>query len=409
VVAVYAVIRHFNGSENVIAAWPMLALAVGLTAWHGFRILPYTPLMPTQSASTPTASEQAGHTDTQDGDTQALRMVMTNVQMENDQYDRWMETMREVDADLLLVVEIDQQWVENTEALIGQYPYRVIEPQDNWYGIMLLSRLPIVEHQVRHLVQQDVPSIDARLRRDDGTMIRFVGVHPRPPEPIRGNHATARDAELTLWGTELAGDKGPVIIGGDLNDVAWSKTTRLFLRTSGLLDPRRGRGFFNTFHAGRWYMRFPLDHIFHSSHFTVSRIKRLGFVGSDHFPIMIDLRFLPSQQSAHEVLTPKQTDEKEIEMRIQRAVQDHQLQGDAVDEQEAKEIDQVDAANGPTRFWPAGRPEQSLQAGIRLAWADTAFAPHLQSVCHHRARNKKSRADRIRSAWAVIASRFHDR
>ena len=44
------------------------------------------------------------------------------------------------------------------------------------------------------------------------------------------------DAELTLGGTELEDEKGPVMIGGDLNDVAWSKTTRLFLRASGLLD-----------------------------------------------------------------------------------------------------------------------------------------------------------------------------
>jgi endonuclease/exonuclease/phosphatase (EEP) superfamily protein YafD len=177
---------------------------------------------------------------------------------------------------------------------------------------------------------------------DDDTTIRFVGVHPRPPEPIRDNHATARDAELTLWGTELEDEKGPVIIGGDLNDVAWSKTTRLFLRTSGLLDPRRGRGFFNSFHADRWYMRFPLDHIFHSPHFTISKLARLEFVGSDHFPILIDLHYTAPQADEHQVLQNKQSDAQEIELRVQRAVDNIELQGEAVDEGRRESIDELD-------------------------------------------------------------------
>lgn len=335
-VAIYGALRYFGGASASLPAWPFLTLVIALTAWHGFLILPYTPLLSKQSASTPADVIQP-----RGQDPKSIRTVMSNVEMENDQYETWMQTMRAVDPDILLVVEVDEAWIRETAAFTDTYPHCVVEPRDNWYGMMLLSRLPIVKHRIHHLVQDDVPSIDARIRMDDGTMLRFVGVHPRPPEPIRDNDAKARDAELTLWGTELADDNGPVIIGGDLNDVAWSQTTRLFLRTSGLLDPRRGRGFYNTFHADHWYMRFPLDHIFHSPHFTISHIERLDFVGSDHFPILIDLRCTPSKTSEHEVLEAKPSDEEEVEMRVERAIEDEDLQGEAVDEGVREQIEDV--------------------------------------------------------------------
>ncbi len=318
-------VRYFANGESILPSWLFFSLAVWLTAWQGFHMLPYTPLFPVQAKSADVVNPTV-----QRPDESAVRFVISNVEEENDQYELWMQTIEAADPDILVVLEIDDRWVRFTQRLIEKYPHRVIQPQSNWYGMMMLSRLPIERHEVRFWVQDDVPSIDADVRLKDQTLVRVVAVHPRPPEPIRGNHSTARDAELTLWGQELADEKRPVIIGGDLNDVAWSPTTRLFLRTSGLLDPRRGRGFFNTYNANHFFLRFPVDHVFVSPHFTISGIQRLPFIGSDHFPMRIDLRFEPEKRCEPNTLELQESDDEEADLRIERAVDDPEMDGEAI-------------------------------------------------------------------------------
>jgi endonuclease/exonuclease/phosphatase (EEP) superfamily protein YafD len=124
---------------------------------------------------------------------------------------------------------------------------------------------------------------------------------------------------LVVVGREVEHEKRPVVVAGDLNDVAWSQTTQLFLRLGRMLDPRAGRGLYSSYNANSRIARWPLDHVFHNDCFTVGRIKIMPHVGSDHFPILVELFYEPEKRHVQEPPPKKPDDSEEANEKIERA------------------------------------------------------------------------------------------
>jgi endonuclease/exonuclease/phosphatase (EEP) superfamily protein YafD len=270
-------------SEGSIQDKLFLGAVLACVIWQVARIFPYTPVAPARVQPSRNPPDQG----------RRIRLLISNVRMENTAHDRLLQLVRETGPDVVLAVETDDRWIRALEPLDSEYPHSIRQPQSNWFGMVLLSRLPILEAKVEFLVQDDIPSVFAVLDLD-GVHVVLRGLHPRPPEPLRDQDSTPRDAELVMVGKWVAKQKdGPTIVAGDLNDVAWSATTQLFLRLSGLLDPRMGRGFYSTYNARNPLVRWPLDHLFHSHHFRLVELQRCKDIGSDHFPVLVELSYEP--------------------------------------------------------------------------------------------------------------------
>ena len=296
--------------------WAFLLVVGGCILWQLYKIFPYTPLAP---VSVQRARQAAG----KDG---TFRLVVSNVQMENQAFDQWIEVVRRANPDVILAVEINEAWLEHLKTLEEDYPHHVYQSQENYYGMALFSRLELVGPQVRYLVQSDVPSIHTSLELPGGQPVYLHGVHPRPPEPLRDQNSTSRDAEIVVVGREIDKEGSrPTIIAGDFNDVAWSHTSKLFQHLSGLLDPRRGRGLFSTFDANNPLFRFPLDHVFHSNEFKLIKIELLEYVGSDHFPVFIELSYEPEGQFEQPEPEKKAGEEEEAEKKIKKAEEEQRV------------------------------------------------------------------------------------
>ena len=245
-----------------------------------------------------------------------LTVAVSNVLQSNRASDRVIRVLTASDADVMLFVETDDWWRDRLDVLLRTHPHTVQCALSNTYGMLLYSRLPLRDTSIDFLVQPDIPSIQARVRLANGSSVWLNCVHPRPPAPGESDESLERDAELLLVGKRVCDAEQPVVVCGDLNDVAWSRTTRLFQKTSGLVDPRKGRGMFSTFHAKFPGLRFPLDHILHSTDFRFVEMRRLPYVGSDHFPVVATLSLEPDATADQEAPTPDSADREETQETI---------------------------------------------------------------------------------------------
>jgi len=265
-------------------------------------ILPFTPLSKKQvlnaSANLPD---------------QAISIMISNVFEDNLNTQGCLAEIRKADPDVVILLETNKRWDQETSTLENEYPNCVKVPLENTYGLILYSKFELADTQVKYLVQDDIPSIHTKLRLRNGQQVQLYAVHPTPPVPTENVRSTERDKELLLVADLAKASLIPVIVAGDLNDVAWSHTTELFLKMSGLLDPRHGRGFFNSFHAHYPFLRFPLDHAFSSEHFKLREIRRLSNFGSDHFPIYLKLQYEVQAADQQEPLHPDADEVQEAE------------------------------------------------------------------------------------------------
>lgn len=285
-----------------------LCLLAICTLYQFYCILPYTIIYPKQVETAVSPQSE-----------KIIKLLISNVFMDNKDTEKLVKLIEDVKPDLVLLAEPDKRWLKEIAEIEKEYPYNVKYPLDNAYGMALYSRLKLENPELKFLVEDDIPSIHTSLRLDSGDLINLYCVHPRPPMPPENDRSTERDAELIIVGRMIKGTETPTIIAGDLNDVAWSRTTKLFQKISNLLDPRIGRGLYSSFHAGHWFVRFPLDHVFHTNHFRLAEIKRLRSVGSDHFPIYVALSYEQNAEFTQEEPKADADDEKEATEMIEEA------------------------------------------------------------------------------------------
>lgn len=259
-----------DGSTFSCIILGILLISIMIQTLQLFR---YTPLYQIKRA-------QKSHKCSQD-----IIVISANVYQFNTDYQKFIDLVQKHTADIVLTMESNMEWQLGLSVLETDYPYRHYVPLENTYGIHLYSKIEILEIREHYFVADDIPSIQAKMKTSDGYIFHFFGVHPPPPSPTEEDTSKERDGELLSVAKIVRNLKAPAVIVGDFNTVAWSKASTLFRKTSETIDPRIGRGLISTFHAKYFFLRFPIDQLYHSTDIFVREIYALPDFGSDHLPL----------------------------------------------------------------------------------------------------------------------------
>lgn len=301
----------FFPKTDSLIDWLLMA-SLGVSFLHlGYLILPFTPLgkKMIEEVKKPHHKE-------------CLNLLVANIYQHNTQYEKFLNLVEKRNPDIIFLLETDKKWLEGVKSLREAYPHHIEIPKENTYGLLFYSKLPLLHHEINYLIDEEIPSIIADVEFDN-QVVRIYGLHPTPPVPQENPHSTDRDAEILMIGKMAKEYDQPCLVIGDLNDVAWSYTTKLFLKSSELLDPRRGRGMYSTFNAKYKLLRWPLDHYFVSSHFRLVDMKVEEHIDSDHFPISICL--LLSHEDEENKMTADAEDKELVEEKIEAGINDEPL------------------------------------------------------------------------------------
>ncbi len=282
--------------------WITGAALVGSILYQVFKVFPYSSLFPRKRSY----AESDGH----------VSILAGNVLQTNSCYPDFLNEIKRFDPDLVLAMETNKDWENCLSEIEKIYPHSVKVPMENFYGMHLYSKKKLENVDVRFQIEDDKPSIFFDFPIEGNPPIYFCCLHPAPPSPTENETSKERDAELMMTGNRIRKEDKPTVVCGDMNDVVWSRTTRLFKKMTGMIDPRVGRGFFATYHAGYRFMRFPLDHLFHTRDLYVGKMTRSKNFGSDHYAMYYEIHHKKKVQTPPNPILNRE-EKKEIDELIE--------------------------------------------------------------------------------------------
>ena len=221
-----------------------------------------------------------------------LRVVSLNVLAQNRTPEKVLQFVRAADADLVLLVDADKRdWRGVLDELRELYPHHA--PQAPRAPALLFSRWPIVSDRLLLAPRSRRPYLVAELAIE-GQVIEFVGVHPSSPSPSEPHASSRRNRELDHIAEVVQGTDAPVIVAGDFNTTPWSPHFEDLLAAAGLRNAAAGKGYIPTWPTFFWPVRIPIDHVLLKGPVAATAVRRGPAVGSDHYPIIADLRLAPA-------------------------------------------------------------------------------------------------------------------
>ena len=213
-----------------------------------------------------------------------LRALLANVDHNNVSYHQFHNLVETTNPDVLVLVEVNDEWMETLGKWASRYPFQKILPLKQ-YGLGVLSRTPFKNAEFRILAPDRLPSVIIQFHLENQDFV-LVGAHPH--SPVRPIELEWRNQYLNELAHLISSQNTPIVLLGDLNTTPWSPYFEDFITSTKLRDTRPGYGLGATWPAKVWPLWIPIDHCLVSSGVFIHNRQVGPEFGSDHYPLLVE-------------------------------------------------------------------------------------------------------------------------
>jgi endonuclease/exonuclease/phosphatase (EEP) superfamily protein YafD len=276
-----------NFRAQYVVGLAVLGLIVVLSRWRktgyavlGVALVNLVVVLPLYFGSPAEATVQAS----------AVRVMSFNLLSTNERYPEVIEYIESVDPDLILLHEASRPWEVAMET--AELGYQIIRPrsEDLIFGTLVLVKGDAVKAVSYGFAESSARAVELTYTPEGWTTtLSILGTHPLAPTDRE--RADLRDAQLGFAGEWASGRNGAFIVVGDFNATPWSWPFRRLMGSADLRNSQKGFGLQPTFSAeSNLLLRVPIDHLLHSPALEVTDRDLGPPLGSDHFPLLVDLQ-----------------------------------------------------------------------------------------------------------------------
>ena len=216
-----------------------------------------------------------------------LRVMSLNVLKENNQYNKTISKINNENPDILLLIEIDNKWLDQMSQIENNYPYKITAPSsDSYFGMAMYSKSKFIKQRIEAWGRHKIHYISASIEDSRKNTINIVGVHARPPLTRESAQDNYNQLEHLIQQASL--NPEAVVVMGDFNHTPWSYRYNALVNKGPLYNVASG-----AIPYGTWFKQLLggilIDHILVKN--LSARDWHLGSdVGSDHAAVIVDLQ-----------------------------------------------------------------------------------------------------------------------
>ncbi|WP_338760753.1 endonuclease/exonuclease/phosphatase family protein [Bernardetia sp. ABR2-2B] len=238
------------------------------------------------------------------------KLLLMNILSSNTNYEDVKRTIKNANADFVVIIELDKKWKTKLEEIEKQYSYQYMKVREDNFGMGIYSKTNFIEAISLDSVHNKSKSLEAnkysmndpnlnyyinqkKMRQPcievkNTNQISIVIAHPTPP--ITSKAYDRRNnylQEVSL----MVNKKPKTLLVGDLNCSPFSADYQKFLKRSGLKDSQESFGFQPTWNTSfPFLMQTPIDHVWHSDDIEILHRQTLPIKGSDHKAVLVSFR-----------------------------------------------------------------------------------------------------------------------